>query len=196
MNSIPRISPASILRCRQGVALIEFALTLPILILLFLGAVELTRFAILHQKLDKAAGAMADFVTQANSISDSDLDAFADAVAQIMGPFGYSGTVVFSSVLVTNTPIAPCTGSNAACISWQRAKLGGDASKIGSEGGNAILPSGFDLQDGQNIIVAEVYFDYDPLLPATGALIPALTAQKLYKVAVYKPRLGLLTQLD
>jgi hypothetical protein len=182
--------------CTAGVALIEFALVLPLLILLFVGATEVTRFAILHQKLDKAASAMADYVTQGKEVASPDLDVFSQALQQIVNPFSFNGTVIFTSVLL-NADVAnpPCPASPAPCIMWQGKRLGSDASLIGAAGGAASLPAGFTMQNGQNIIVTEIFYHFDPILPLTGTLIPALGSQTVYKSAIYKPRINALPTL-
>ncbi|MDE3060591.1 MAG: pilus assembly protein [Pseudomonadota bacterium] len=170
----------------SGVALIEFALALPLLLLLLAGAVEFGRFALMHQKLDKAASAMADFAAGSQGVSAADLDGFAQSAPQIVSPFPFSGTVIFSSVASPGTPNS---------ILWQHGALGGSASRIGSSGGTATFLSGYVVPDGEDVIAAEVFMDYAPLLPVTTTLIPSLSAQTLYKIAICKPRQGMLTAL-
>jgi hypothetical protein len=178
-------------RCTSGVALVEFALVLPLLILIMLGTIELARYAIIHQKLDKAANAMADFVTQGSSVSIANLQDFASTMGQIMKPYNYSGSVVFSSVGFYHVPIPPCAGADVSCIAWQYT-VGNGVSHIGTPGGNAMLPGSYTVLENQNAIVGEVFFDYVPILTATPTFIPTLAPHQLYKIAVYKPRQGTL----
>jgi len=72
--------------------------------------------------------------------------------------------------------------------------MGTDASKIGTVGGAATVPGGYAVIPGQNVIIAEAFYYYTPLLGATN-IVSAFTAQTLYKSAVYKPRQGMLTTL-
>jgi len=181
--------------CESGVALIEFALVLPILILMLVGMLELTYYSLINQKLDKIANSMADFVTQGSTVSVTDLNTFGQAVPQIMRPYTFTGTIVFSSVANFAVPTAPCLITNTSCISWQRAILGGSSSQIGSVGGGATLPAGYTVSSGQNVIVAEAYLQYTPILSASSNFIAAFTPQTLYKIAIYKPRQGTLTVL-
>lgn len=182
--------------CSSGTALIEFALVLPILVTIFIGTIELSRLAIIHLKLDKAANAMADFVTQGTTVSRGDLDTFSRAVDEIIAPFSFDGTVIFSSVQHFDVAIAPCAGNDIDCVSWQYTPIGGDTSKIGGPGGNASIPGGYTVNDGQNIIVAELYMNYNPLLTITSRFIPGLGAQTIYKLSIHKPRRGTLTTLN
>jgi len=182
--------------CNSGVALLEFAIALPIMLTMLIGMIEATRFTIINQKLDKVANAMADFVTQSITIGVGNLDAFAQAVAPIMQPFAFSGTIVFTSVASFAGPTPPCAVANTPCITWQHKELGNSASQVGTNvGGSAVIPNGYTMSAGGNIIIAEAFMTYTPLLNATSTLISAFNAQTLYKVAVYKPRQGSLTTL-
>jgi Flp pilus assembly protein TadG len=185
----------SLQACTNGASLMEFGLILPLLMLILFGTLELARFALIHQKLDKLANAMADFATQGTSICTGDLDGYASATPQIMRPFDFSGTIIFSSIIHFNNGVPPCVGENVSCISWQAKRLGNDNSQIGSEGGNANLPSGYTVTPGQNVIATEVYMNFTPMLSFTGTLIPALGDQQIYKTAVFKPRQRNLTVL-
>ena len=46
---------SSLTGCRRGSSLVELALVVPILVSLFLGSVEVARYVLLQQKLDRAA---------------------------------------------------------------------------------------------------------------------------------------------
>ena len=85
------------LRRADGVALVEFSVILPFLLVLLVGMLELANYTLRHQKIDKVANSMADFVTQGRSVSTTDLNNFGIAVPQIMRPLSFSGTVIFSS---------------------------------------------------------------------------------------------------
>jgi hypothetical protein len=178
----------SFITCSHGISFVEFALILPVLMLFLFGTIEVARYAIINQKLDKAANAMADFATQGSNIRSVDLDTYASSLDQIMHPFTFSGTVIFTSIVHYDNGVPPCTDSNVICISWQATRLGGDNSQIGAVGGSPSLPDGYIVDAGQNVIAAEVYLNYSPMLAVTGTLIPPLVDHKMYKVVVYKPR--------
>jgi Flp pilus assembly protein TadG len=186
----------SLLSCDGGLALMEFALVFPLLAMLLLGTIEMTRYTVLNQKLDKVATSMADFVTQSSGVSHTNLQNFAQAAPEIMKPFSFSGTIVFSSVSLFPNGVGACTGVNVPCINWQDRAGGLTASQIGTPGGNATLPGGYTIIENQNVIVAETYLSYAPLLSATATIIPSLAPHTLYKFAVFKPRQGTLTTLN
>jgi len=181
-------------RSEAGIAYVEFALILPVLIALFMGSVEVTRYILVTQKTQKVAMTVADVVAQAQTISTADLANIVLAGSQIMQPytFGASGYIIISSVTQTGTQ----TASNPPKISWQYTGGGSmnpaPASRIGVTGGAAILPNNIPLNSGDNIIVTEVYYNYTPLLVTNGIVGNNL----IYQTGLYKPRLASLSALS
>lgn len=186
----------SIKDCNSGLALVEFALVLPLLLYICLGIIEFSRLAIIHQKLDKAANSMADFVTQGTCISTGDMDTFTSALNNILRPFAFDGSVIFSSLVNSSGAIGPCASNQPGCISWQYRSAGSDGSHIGTAGANAALPGSYVVLPGQNAIVAELSLDYEPMLALSSTFIPGLGSHNIYKIVVYKPRQGTLTTID
>ena len=184
----------SFIKNNNGVALIEFSVVLPFLLIMFLGMIELGNYTLYQQKLDKIASSMADFVTQGNTITTTNLNDFGLAVPHIMKPFAFDGTVIFSSASRASTQTVNCR-ANQACINWQHKILGSDNSKIGTIGSTPALPGGYTIPADQNIIVAEAYIHYKPILATSSNFIAAFEPQTLYKIAITKPRQGSLTTL-
>lgn len=168
----------------QGLAYLEFALLLPLLMTLFLGTVEVSRYVQASQTVDKLSHTLVDLVAQAPTISVSDMNQIMDATAHITKGMNFStkGIVIIS-----------CVGydaSNKLVVKWQY-KGGGSlarSSKIGSSGGNATLPTGFTIESKDNVLVAESYLAYTPLVNTT-----IVQPIEFYRTAFYLPRLG---QLD
>lgn len=171
--------------CR-GTALIDLAFAVPILVVVLLGCFEATRYVLLHQKLDRAASATADLVAQQDGITTAQLNDLFDAASQLMEPYdlGGSGRVIVSSVYRPN--------SNPATVIWQRQTATGVAatSELGAAGATAVLPAGFTLDIGDNVIVAEVFYDYTPFFLGT-----VFDAMQLYHNAYNRPRISDLTQV-
>jgi hypothetical protein len=160
---------------------------------------EATNYVIYNQKIDKIANSMADFVTQGTTVSRNELDNFAAVASRdIMQPYTFRGTIVFSSVASYASLTPPCA-VKTNCLNWQYRALGGlgDNSRIGSNtNGTATLPGAYTVTAGQNVIVAEVFDHYQPLLSVSANFLSAFNAQTIYKIAVFKPRLGTLTTLQ
>lgn len=174
-----------LLLCRNGVAATEFAIALPFLLVLMLGGLELSRYVILHQKLEKVAYTVSDVVSQSDTLTMAQINQALTAAATIMDPYEFSprGVVFISSVYQS--------GTDAPTVRWQRNGGGVLAvtSQIGESGGVATLPNGLTLNDKDNVIISEVFFRYEPFF--TGGLFDDFV--ELYKVTIFKPRLGALT---
>jgi Flp pilus assembly protein TadG len=174
---------------RTGAILVELAFAIPILGVLTLGGYEICRFILLQQKLEGVAVEVADLVAQYETITAADVDNIFLAVDHIATPFSFEsrGVVIVSSVSkASGGPIK---------IDWQRSG-GGTASatsQIGTVGGTATLPTGFVVRDNESVIIAEVFYHYDPVLETN--LIP-MQAADLYHQALMRPRFGALSTLN
>jgi TadE-like protein len=176
-----------LLRCRSGNIAVEFALALPVLIMLMLAGAELARFVILHQKMDRVATTISDLVSRAETINESELQDIFTAASEVAFPFDLTdlGVVIVSSV--TNP-----TGAGPI-VAWQRSGGGSysGTSQIGAEGGDATLSGEFEVREGETAIISEVYFDFAPFL---SELIVA--PQVIYRTAHHRPRLGTLEEIE
>jgi Flp pilus assembly protein TadG len=145
----------------SGVAAIEFGLVISILIVILMGCFEAGRYILLNQKLDRTSTSVVDLIAQANSVTVGVLsDTYAAAEEQTR-PFDLAGhgRVVISSVYKPDT--------SSAKVQWQCAGGGSytsATSTVGGEGANAAMPTTFTVDVGENIVVAEVFYDYEPFL--------------------------------
>jgi Flp pilus assembly pilin Flp len=179
-------------RNNRGVAAIEFALMLPVLITLMIGCLEVTFKIWATQKAEKLSVTLADVIAQSQEVTTADLNSLVSAVDKIMEPFpfGDDGAVIISSVYLPSPPDDEPLGE--PIVNWQRKfpQSGGlqVESKIGEQGDDAILPADFDMYEKENCIVAEVFYKYTPIMP--GLLFDEAVT---YRRSFFKPRLGALT---
>ena len=186
----------SLLRClwrgliedRRGGVLIEFAFIMPLLLFVMLAGVDLVRFAMLQQKLDRAAVTMADLVSQYDTMSTTQLDQLFLAIEHVIEPFplGANGRVIVSSISRVDVP-------DPVLVDWQRFGAGSATatSDFGVGGGNATLPTGFTVNAGESVIVAEVFYDFEPLIFEF-----ILPARRVQHRALFRPRFGTLSTLS
>ncbi|MDJ0951549.1 MAG: pilus assembly protein [Alphaproteobacteria bacterium] len=177
-----------LIKDRRGGVMIEAAVIMPFILMVMLGGVEIVRFALLQQKLNRTAVSMADLVAQAETLTTADLDSLFVAVNFVTKPFdiGPNGRVIVSSISATGT--AP------PVIDWQRAGNGGNpsiTSELGDAGEDAALPSGFIVRPGESVIFAEVVYDFEPFI-----FPQFLSAQRLRHRAMFRPRFGALSELQ
>lgn len=174
-------------RSRRGALLPEFALAMPILVLLSLGGLEVSRYVLLHQKLDRVAATLGDLTAQAETLTVQEMDNLFEAVGYVIRPFemGANGTVIVTAI--------SASGGGAPEVSWQRSGGGSypATSAFGAAGGVATLPTGFVVRDGESLVVAEVFYSYTPWV-AGGVT----AASELYTRALFRPRFGAIASLD
>jgi hypothetical protein len=169
-------------RSRRGIAAVEFALTLPIWIIFLLGVTDGAYCLLINEKVDRISYTVTNIVTQYTTITLANLNDIAQAASQLMQPFtfGKSGVVIVSSVYKP--------AGQPPVIEWQY--LGGGTlvktSQIGITGGAPVLPNGLTLNDNDNVIISEVYYNFVPLFLGADAFY----ANTVYRVAIYKPRLS------
>ncbi len=171
----------------QGNVVVEFALALPVLLLMLLASAELGRFVLLNQKIDRVAITMSDLVARAETINETELDDIFNAAAHVAEPFDLdsSGRVIISSVVNPD--------GEGAQIAWQRSGGGSfvKVSEVGAEGETADLPDEFAVREGETAIISEVFFDFEPFL---SELI--VSPRVIYRRAHHRPRLGTLDTIE
>ena len=167
--------------CR-GVAAVEFALILPILVLLAIGCFEVPRFVLVFQKLARTASAVADLTAQADEPLTTNQMADIFTAGQItMQPYDVvaSGRIYISSI---NNP-----SGSGVIMTWQKNNGGAvtTASKLGTEGGNPSgnLPAALLPASNEEVLAAEVYYNYTPVIKSI-----IYNGSQLYMIAYTRPR--------
>ncbi len=172
---------ALFIRGREGVSLMEFALILPIFLVLVFGGMEFGRYILLNQQLSRVAVSTGDLVSQAKKVTEDDIAQIFVAAEISVAPFelGVNGAIVVSSIGTEDAPVEPK-------VLWQHVGAGTAVvkSSVGGVGLPANLPQGFEMRKDQNVIVAEVFYDYEPFF--FGGILPT---QKVYHFALHRPRL-------
>jgi Flp pilus assembly protein TadG len=181
----------NVLRNRSGVAAVEFALTVPFLLVLGLWGAEIANMAIVRMRVAQLAMHLAD---NASRIGDTslltnrkiyeadlnDLIAGSNINASNLNFYEY-GRAIISSLEVN--------GTNQQYIHWQRCKGKKTvASAYGAQG--TVVPSGLGptgeevtAAPGDAVIFVEVTYDYQPLVsnrffgPTTITVIESFTVR-------------------
>jgi Flp pilus assembly protein TadG len=179
----------------SGSTLVEFAFIVPIILLILLGGFDMARYILLNQKLDRAAATMSDLVSRPPNISKGEIDQLMIAAIEVVQPFDLAtkGGVIISSIYKQ-------VGKSAK-VTWQITGGGPvtPTSMVGSVGNTPTMPAGFIVRDSENVITAEVFFDYKPLfLDALKNIAKAsdfLPDGIIVQTAFRQPRLGDLSTL-
>lgn len=135
----------------RGAAMIEFALCMPFLLLLYIGGYQLSDGISAYRKVTTATRTVADLTSQYTSVSNDDLDTILNASTQVLAPYKMSDTKLTVSQIYTDK-----TGTST--VDWSRGK------NI-----NALTPgSAFAVpatikQNDSYIIVASIDYTYTPV---------------------------------
>ena len=176
-------------RQQNGGMLIEFAFALPILVTLTLGTVNTAIFILLHQRMDRASSSVADLVSQPENVTQAHVELSFDAAEHLFGDLfdmAANGHAIVTSVRGGTTSDPPPRVNfqiHMDCTTGTGTHTSQVSSKV--QDSEATLPNGLTLQPGESVIVAEIFFDYEPMF--FGDLIEGGTQ---YHVAVRRPRLG------
>ncbi len=115
---------ARLARNKSGIAAVEFALIAPILITLFLGAVEFSQAITVDRKMTALASSTADLVAQTEEIDDTEMANIFQASSAILTPYGTASlTVVVSGITID--------AGGAATVTWSDTYQG-TARSVGS----------------------------------------------------------------
>ena len=146
---------------RRGVSAIEFAFIAPVLIALYVGAVQLGNALTINRRVYSVASTTADLAAQVKSVSTGDLQDITSAASSILTPYSTAPLkIVVSSVVADNNNIPKVDWSYATNGATPRAKNSG-----------VTLPAGL-TQANSSVIMAEVTYAFTPLLNLRGYFNP------------------------
>jgi Flp pilus assembly protein TadG len=167
---------------RRGVAAIEFAMIVPIMLVLFFGTVEFSSGIAANRKVSLMARTLSDLTSRSISVSDSDLTNFFAASNAIMTPYVppiYNAT----SGTITELWIDPSTGN--ARVQWSKGSV-----PLG-QGTSVSIPSGLIVKDSTGAIVPNQYLIFSQVnylyKPAVGYVM-AKAGVTLSDVSYTRPR--------
>jgi hypothetical protein len=102
-----------------------------------------------------------------------------------MKPFSFAS----NGVVIVTSVYKPAGQTPTICWQYSGGGTLTKTSQIGTTGNTPVLPSGLTLNDNENIIISEVYYNFTPLFINAGSS-DSFTATTVYRIAVYKPRLS------
>ncbi|MCF1435714.1 MULTISPECIES: TadE/TadG family type IV pilus assembly protein [Rhizobium/Agrobacterium group] len=118
---------------RSGVGAVEFALIVPLLLVLYLGAFELTMALSVSQRATTSAGAIADIVArQQKTVNKAFLATMPDVLKAMFAPTATTGYALKITGIKVDSNVK-------ATIAWSWAQ---DGSKPYATGATVTLPSG------------------------------------------------------
>lgn len=135
----------------DGVAAVEFALLLPIMLLLYFGGVEATQAVMVNRQVALTATTVTNIVSQYTTISQStQMPDILNASVQVMAPnYSTNVHVVVSSISIDS--------HGQATVAWSQT-LNGTALTTGQI---VTVPASLDIA-GTTLILGQVTYSYAP----------------------------------
>jgi Flp pilus assembly protein TadG len=162
-------------RARDGVAAVEFAIVLPLMVLVYVGSNEISQAMMANRGATISARTLADLISQQQnnvSIQDSDLVQAFSAAAATMSPFPSSSlAMTLTSIEFTSNPASPY-GYDAK-PRWTATQNGGTPRpcQVLTPSSNTASPSTTTMPQGlygsASMIVADVAYSYSGALFVT-----------------------------
>jgi Flp pilus assembly protein TadG len=175
-KGVPERQARAFLRARDGIAAVEFAFILPIMLVIYLGIVELSQGLRASYQLDLVAHAMADLTGQTAgggvnvgqaAITDASIGSVFGAGAALMAPLSVSAlTITISEVNIAQ----PSPGAFQATVNWTVSTNGGVLRNVLGCGSGVL-----NAADVPPVDVASLPTSYtnSALNPAVGPIIVA-----------------------
>ncbi len=187
-----------LIKSDSGIAAVEFAILLPFMLFVYVGASELVQAMITSRKASVIARSLADLVAQqpANTnLTAAQLNDIITGAKAIMSPFASAPLKMTISSIEFSAKTPPATGYNAK-TKWTVSYNGGalrpcmtlTSAPDGANGGLSTVPAG--LYGPGSLIVADVAYAYTP---AFGGGVLAWTTQsssvQMARTMYMRPRL-------
>lgn len=136
-----------------GVSAVEFALILPVMLLLYLGGVEVSQAVSADRKITLVTRTVADLTSRYSQVSDTDVNNILNAGAAIMEPFSSAPLQVTVTCLTIDS-------SGKATVYWSRTMGGSPLHKVGDV---VSLQSPLNAPN-TSMIWSEVQYGYKPAI--------------------------------
>jgi Flp pilus assembly protein TadG len=177
-----RFSATGLLRDRSGIAATEFAVIVPMMLVMFFGTVEFSIGVAIDRKITLMARALVDMTSQAGTVNDADIANFRAAGNTIMLPYAPPAPYPAPNTTISELYIDPATG--AARVQWSQ------GSQPRAVGTTVVIPASLIALDPQGKIIPQQYLIFSEVnflyKPAVGYVLTSTVS--LSDVAYTRPR--------
>lgn len=137
-------------RDESGVSAVEFAMILPIMITMYIGAVEFSHALTIDRRVTSVASSAADLVAQSEEVNSAELTDIFTAATSVMTPYSADPISITLTSVVADE-------NNDTTVAWSCAHNGAAHAKDSA----FAVPPGL-TQPFSSVIVAEVSYQYVP----------------------------------
>jgi len=167
-------------QANDAVAVIEFALIAPVMLMLYLGSVELSQAINVDQRVTNISATVGDLVSrEKNTIPATDLTDYFQAASAILSPYNTTGLVqTVTLVSVSNTGVTN--------VRWTVPSSGAATQVVGQpwSGIHPIPASMLAISHNSWIVISEASYPYQPVV--VGMFVKS--TMPLYHQTFYLPR--------
>lgn len=165
---------------REGVSGIEFALLLPVMVLLFAGTVDLGEGLMVKRRVQQIAATTSDIMAQESSWTNASLATLTAGAASILEPYTSTGLKIRVSVLNVSSSLK-------ATVAWS---YGYQTTALSAGSASPVTIPTTIAESGVQLVVTTV--DYDMTTGFT-SLLSSVSGMGSYHYAVSeiaRPRIG------
>jgi Flp pilus assembly protein TadG len=148
--------------CNKGIAALEFGYVVPIMLMMFLGTVELSQAITVDRRVSHVASSTADLVARQKNVTQTTLDTYMQIIDQLMSPYE-DDLLKLTIVHVYATAANPTQPK--VCWSYNRNDNGTarGVTTYTKDQNYTGLPENL-VTGGSSVVVVEVQYDYQPLI--------------------------------
>lgn len=177
-------------RSRRGVAAVEFAFIVPILLTLYFVTMEVAQAIQTNKKVGRVSSMVADLITQQATMAPSQIDAIMKIGESILQPYNRSRPKIVVTAIQIDEDEDP-----EVQIAWSRQLENGTYSRPFPEGNKVDVPAKLD-KDGSFLIRVEAYLNYEPVITWTTeqktslGLLGAFDGISMHETYYLRPRMS------
>lgn len=135
----------------EGVAAIEFAFIAPLMLVMYVGTMEISNAVSANRKLSRVSSTVGDLLTQSECYTQSTLDDIVKVAEDIMYPYDNTLSIQLNGVL---------TESGVSEVQWSRAW--GLMTPL-ADGTEYVVPDKIKI-DGNFLVAAKITMSYTPAI--------------------------------
>lgn len=152
LDSFKRLRMASFARDARGIAATEFALIVPIMLVIFFGTIQVSTGFAVERKVTMVTRTLSDLISQASQIGDVDISNAFVMGGAVMTPYPSAPI----KAVVSQLYIDPTT--KVAKVKWSKASNA--VARACNE--TVTIPTGLQVP-GKYLIMSEVTYNYQPM---------------------------------